>query len=255
MKPTTYVGMDVHRKSIVIAILRPDGTKPVEMQVPNDATGVRKLIQAFRREGEVICCYEAGPCGFVLKRKLDAAGIRCVVIAPSLIPGRPGDRIKTDRRDARKLAELLRAGLLTEVHLPTPDEEAVRDLTRCLEDAKQDLTRARHRLTKLLLRRGHSFTEGHAWTAAHRRWLKNLSLELQGPVQITFDNYLLTIEQTEERARALEKKVAAIAQTEPYREAVGWLRCFRGIDTFSAMILLTEIHGFERFVSPRQLAA
>jgi len=255
MEPITHVGMDVHKRSIVIAMLRPDGAKPVEMQVPNDTIGTRRLIQVFKREGEVPCCYEAGPCGFGLQRKLEAAGIRCRVIAPSLIPGRPGDRIKTDRRDARKLGELLRAGLLTEVHSPTPEEEAVRDITRCVEDAKQDLMRARHRLSKLLLRRGHDFTEGRAWTAPHRRWLKNLSLELQGPVQITFDSYLLTIEQTEEGARALEKRVSEIAQTESYREAVGWLRCFRGIDTLSAMILLAEIHGFDRFVSPSQFAA
>jgi len=255
MKGTTYVGMDVHKKSIVVAMLRPEGVKPAEMEVPNDTSGVRRLIQALKREGEVLSCYEAGPCGFGLKRRLDAAGIGCVVIAPSLIPGRPGDRIKTDRRDSRKLAELFRAGLLTEVYPPTPEQEAVRDLTRCLGDAKQDLHRARQRLSKLLLRHDKTFADGHAWTGPHRRWVNDVSLELAGPVRITFDTYLLTIQQTEERVHFLEKEIGNIAQTEAYREAVGWLRCFRGIDTLSAMILLAEICDFDRFLAPRQLSA
>ncbi len=153
-KPSTFVGLDVHKSSIAIALLRPGQSAPLEWQVANEPGAVHRLIRKLEREDAVQCCYEAGPTGYVLKRLLDRAGISCQVIAPSLIPVKPGSAIKTDRRDARKLAELLRAGLLTEVAPPTEDEEAVRDLTRSRDDAQRDLTRARNRLAKFLLRRG-----------------------------------------------------------------------------------------------------
>ena len=151
----TFVGMDAHKKAINVAMLLPGAKQPVEWQVANEAAAIRRLAKRLVREapGEVRCCYEAGPCGYALQRELEATGgIVCEVVAPSLIPSKPGDRIKTDRKDARKLAELQRGDLLTVVHPPTADEESVRDLCRCREDAQEDLTRARHRMGKFLLR-------------------------------------------------------------------------------------------------------
>jgi len=176
------------------------------------------------------------------------------VVAPSLIPRKPGVHIKTDRRDAKKLAEMLRAGLLTEVHPPTPEEEAIRDLCRCREDARHDVLRARHRLLKMLLRQGVVFTEGRHWTHRHRAWLRSLSFEHEAS-QAVFVDYLLTVEMMEERKRGLEEKLLEFAQAEPYAERVGWLRCFRGIDTITAITLLAELHDFRRFTAPRQLMA
>ena len=203
--------------------------------------------------GPVVACYEAGSTGFALQRRLEAAGIECRVIAPALIPRRPGDRVKTDRRDARKLAELLRADLLTEVHPPTPGQEAVRDLCRAREDAVADRTRARHRLAKLLLRRGIAY-DGRNWTLRHRRWLLTLRFE-HSAAQATFDDYLRALEAVEERLRALEGELEREAASAEYREALGLLRCFRGIDTVTALTVLAEFGDITRFGSARQLMA
>ena len=255
----TYVGMDVHKQSVNVAVLFPGKERAVEWQVANEPAALRRMVRKVVREGagEVRFCYEAGVCGYSLQRQIEAAGkaVSCVVVAPSLIPRKPGERIKTDRRDARKLAELLRAGLLTEVCPPTPEDEAVRDLVRAREDAKQDLTRCRHRLGKLLLRRGLVFTAGkRAWTEAHRRWLRSLSFE-HAADQAVFDDSLLAIEQLEERLGMFDSRLAGIAQLEPYSKPVGWLRCFRGIDTVTAVSLIAELYDFRRFDSPRALMA
>src|SRR5881628_2926916 len=149
----TFVGMDAHKKAINVAMLLPGVKQPVEWQVANEPAAIRRLAKRLEREapGEVRCCYEAGPGGYVLQRELEAAGgVICEVIAPSLIPVKPGERIKTDRRDARKLAEMLKGDLLTEVHAPSIEEEATRDLSRCREDAQEDLGRARQRMGKFL---------------------------------------------------------------------------------------------------------
>jgi transposase len=254
----TFVGMDAHKKAINVAMLLPGKHEPVEWQVANEPAAIRRLAKRLVREapGEVRCCYEAGPCGYVLQRELEAAGgVVCEVIAPGLIPIKPGERIKTDRRDARKLAVSLRADDLTAVHPPTPADEAVRDLCRCREDAREDLMRARHRLGKFLLRRGRTYTIGkRAWGLQHRQWLKGLKFEHSAD-QVTFEDYLAAIEQLEERLRGLDQRLMAIAEQDPYREPVGWLRCFRGIDTVTAIALVAELHDFRRFQTARALMA
>jgi transposase len=227
--------------------------------VANESSALRRMVRKTVREGggQVRFCYEAGVCGYALQRQIEAGGgaVSCIVVAPSLIPRKPGERIKTDRRDARRLAELLRAGLLTEVCPPTPEDEAVRDLVRAREDAKQDLTRCRHRLGKFLLRRGLVFSGGKkTWTEAHRRWLRSLSFE-HACDQAVFDDYLLAIEQLEQRLGTFDSRLAEIAGQEPYSKPVGWLRCFRGIDTVTAVSLVAELHDFRRFDSPRALMA
>jgi transposase len=257
-EPTTFVGLDVHRKDIAVAMLVTGCGGPLEWRVANEPTAVRRLTRKLEREGgpRVHCVYEAGPCGYVLQRQLQGLGLACDVVAPSMIPIRPGERIKTDRRDARKLAELARAGLLTVVRPPTEDEEAVRDLCRGRDDARLDLMRARHRLGKFLLRRGRVFGTGaqRAWSQAHRWWLGQQTFE-RAAERIMFEDYLLAVEQTEARRRSLELHLADVAREPRYAEAVGWLRCFRGIDTITAVTLLAELHDFRRFPSPSQLMA
>ncbi len=255
----SWVGLDAHKKFIQVAVRVAGKSELVEWRVPHRVKDVEKLARKLVKlaPGEVRCCYEAGPCGYVLKRRLEAVGgkrgLSCIVIAPSLIPRKPGDRVKTDRKDARKLCEYLQAGLLTEVHPPTEAEESVRDLCRARDAARKDLGSARHRLGKMLLRRGVFYTVGKkAWTARHRQWLK--SLRFEDPIdQTTLDNYLLAILQIEGRLETLVKAIEEVAQSEPYAERLGWLRCFRGIDTVTAMVILSELHDFRRFDSPRQL--
>jgi transposase len=253
-KGITHVGLDVHKKSIAVAMLLPRRKTAERWQLANEPRAVKRLVRKLKREapGVVECAYEAGPCGYVLLRQFEKAGVSCQVVAPSLIPKKPGDRVKTDTRDATKLAELLRAGLLTEVRPPTEAEEAVRDLCRCREDAKQDLTRCRHRLSKFLLRRGILFGQGRAWTHRHRRWLKELSFE-RTVDKVIFDDYLTAVEQQEQRVRVLQEQMGQVAISEPYARPVGYLRCFRGIDTTTALTLVAELGDVRRFESPRKL--
>lgn len=253
----TYVGLDAHAKSINVAAIVPEACEVSEQwQIVHEERSLRRLVKKLLKMSPVgvRAVYEAGPCGYALQRKLRALGIDCVIAAPSLIPVKPGERVKTDRRDARKLATLLRAGLLTEVHPPNEQEEALRDLMRAREDAKKDLLSARHRLSKMLLRHGLSFRETKNWTKAHRAWLKSLRFE-QCHAQQAFDTYLLSIEQIEERVKELDTHIEAAAAEEAYAEKVGWLRCLRGVDTVTAMTILAELHDFRRFQRPRDLMA
>jgi transposase len=247
--------VDAHKKDLFVAMLIGDQTTPVTWQVPNEPKAVRRLVRTLEREapGPVQMCYEAGPGGYALQRQVTTPRVSCQVIAPALIPRKPGERVKTNRRDARKLTELLRAGLLTEVRPPTPEEEAVRDLCRARDDAREDLQRCRHRLGKLLLRRGLHY-RGRNWTRAHRQWVDSLPWA-HSAERVVVDDYLLAIDQVEARLVEFEARLTATAQAEPYRAPVGWLRCFRGIDTLTAILILAELHDFRRFQSPRALMA
>ena len=216
---------------------------------------MHRLVRKLEREtpGPIRVFYEAGPCGYALQRQVTTARVSCDVIAPALIPRKPGERVKTNRRDARKLAELGRAGLLTAVQPPTPEAEAVRDLARARDDAREDLQRCRHRLGKLLLRRGLHY-HGRNWTRGHRDWLLRLTWP-HAAERAVVDDYLLAIDHTESRLIELDAHLATIAETAPYREPVGWLRCFRGIDTLTAMLILAELHDVRRFASAPALMA
>jgi transposase len=252
---TTYVGIDAHKKDLVVAMLIGTATTPVAWQLANETAAVRRLVRKLEREapGPVRIFYEAGPCGYALQRQMTTDRIACDVIAPALMPRKPGERVKTNRRDARKLAELGRAGLLTVVQPPTPADEAVRDLARARDDAREDLQRCHHRLGKLLLRRGLHYV-GRNWTQAHRRWVNSLPWT-HAAERAVVDDYLLAIDHTEARLLELDARLAEIADQEPYRTPVGWLRCFRGIDTLTAMLILAELHDFRRFGSARALMA
>ena len=252
----TYVGIDAHKRELHVARLIGAATGPVTWTVANEPKAIDRLHRKLEREapGAVRVCYEAGPCGYALQRQLTKGAVACVVIAPALMPRKPGDRVKTDRRDARKLAELFRAGLLTEVRPPTPAEEAVRDLCRARDDAREDVQRARHRLGKLLLRRGLHFPGRKNWTKAHRRWITTIEWE-HAAERAVVDDYLLAIDQVESRLGELDARLVETAQSEPYRQPVAWLRCFRGIDTLTAMLILAELHDFRRFPTARALMA
>jgi len=228
-----------------------------EWQVANEPKSLVRLVRKIEREapGEIRACYEAGVCGFALARQLEGLskrGLVCSVIAPALIPRKAGERIKTDRRDARKLAQYLSTDLLTEVHPPSVEDESVRDLCRCRDDARDDLMRARHRLSKWLLRRGYHFSGGRNWSQGHWKWLRELVMDREADKK-TFHTYVQSLEQIEERLKDLSYAIAQEAEREPYAEAVGLLRCFRGIDTLTAMTLVAELHDFGRFESPRAL--
>lgn len=252
-KDITFVGLDVHAASIALAVLPPGAEIPVEREIPNDPKVVRRTFTRLKADARQLrCCYEAGPCGFELYRLLTAMGIPCEVVAPALVPRKPGERIKTDRRDARKLVRLSRAGELTPIRVPTPEEEAVRDLVRAREDVRRDLTAARHRLGKFLLRHGRLFTHGKNWTERFWQWLRAQTFEHPAE-RVTFEHYVLQVLHLGERRAALEREIAAVADTEPYRPAVRRLACLRGLSTLSAMTLLAEIQDFRRFEHPRRL--
>lgn len=253
-KDITYVALDDSKRVIVAGILRRSDPVPELRQIPNDPRLIRRLFARLKREGPVRACYEAGPSGYALYRQLTALGVPCQVIAPALTPRKPGDRIKTNRRDAVKLVRLFRAGELTSIYVPNEADEAVRDLLRCREDLQDDLLRWRHRLLKFLARHGRVYHDGRNWSHRHWAWLR--SQRVEDPVLArTFHEYLFTVEQLLARRADLEREIDTLAQREPYREPVGWLRCFRGIGTLSALTLLMEVGDFARFRSPRELMA
>ena len=253
-KGTTFVALDDSKRKLVVAILRPGPSEPEQRELPKEPHLIRRLFQRLAREGRVRTCYEAGVSGYDLYRQIVACGVECAVIAPALTPRRPGQRIKTDRRDAAKLVRLFRAGELTPIHVPNEAEEAVRDLVRCREDVRRDVLRWRHRLLKFLDRHGRLYVTGKNWSQRHWTWIRAQHFDL--PVlERTFEATLFALEQALARRAALDREVAALAESEPYRTPVGWLRCFRGIDTLSAMILIAEIVDFQRFRQPRALMA
>jgi transposase len=250
---TTYVALDTHKKEHQIA-MRVGGEDQVrQWTVQNRVEDIRRMVRKIRKQapGPIEFCYEAGPCGFAIQRQIESLGEKCRVIAPSLIPRKPGERIKTNRRDACKLLEYQRAGMLTEVYPPTAQEEAVRDLCRCRESVLEDLKRARHRLLKYLLRHGFHYLEGKHWTQRHFRWLRALKFE-DKLEELVFSEYLSEVNRQQDRREFLEKELALVGQEEPYREGVALLRCFHGIDTVTAMVVVSELFGFERFNEPRQ---
>jgi transposase len=254
-EPITYVGIDAHKRQLQLAMLIGDAEQSICWSCPTDPPALERLRRKLERDapGPIECCYEAGPSGYTLQRRLGSDRIRCRVIAPALVPRKPGDKVKTNRRDARKLAQLLRADLLTEVHPPTTGEEAVRDLCRARDDARVDLLRNRHRLSKLLLRRGLIYP-GHQWTKRHREWLNQVTWEYPAERHVMTD-YRLAIAQIEARLTEFDRALDDLATAPPYRGAVATLRCFRGIDTVSAITLLAELYDVPRFPHPRPLMA
>lgn len=254
-KVTTWVGLDVHAERIVIATFEGQNREPEVRDIPNDQKVIRRTFQRLAKASyELRCCYEAGPCGFELHRQLTAMGIACDVVAPSLIPVRVGDRVKTDRRDAQKLGRLYRAGELTAITVPSAEQEAVRDLVRARDDVRKDLTAARNRLGKFLIRHGHIFSNGKKWTLRFWAWLSKVTFERECE-RLTFEHYVAEVRHLVERRAAIDTQIGRIAKAEPYATPVKKLVCLRGFSTLSAVALVAEIGDFRRFESPRQLMA
>lgn len=253
---TTFIGLDAHKETIVAAILYPRRKSAEVMEFGNTEQAIRRLVRKVREKtsGPVRACYEAGPLGFGLLRQLEGLGVEAIVIAPSKIPAKPGDRVKTDRRDALKLVELFKAELLTEVRPPSEEEEAVRDLCRVRQKTKENETAAKHRLNKFLLRRDKRYGGKSRWTQAFWEWLDTLEF-VHDADRFTYDQLVTALRHLGEQLRALDAKIEELSQREPYAEPVGKLRCFRGIDTITAMTVITELHGFERFHTAPQLMA
>jgi transposase len=248
-KSTTMVAFDQHAATTVAAVLLPGHRTPVLHTLTSDSPTIVRFVDRLRRQGPVACCYEAGPCGFELRRALQARTIPCDVIAPALIPRRPGDRIKTDRRDAGHLAVLYRAGALTAIHIPTEQEEAARDLLRCREDIRADLLRARHRLSKFLLRHGRRFTATKkAWSKRHAAWLRAQTWPLPALDQ-THRAYLRAVDEVLARLRDVETELRELLELEPLRGRVHRLRCFRGIDDLTALTIAAELGDPRRFAT------
>jgi transposase len=246
---TVAVGLDVHARSIRVAAVRADELVE-ERTLPYDEEQVERLL---RRWPGVRCCYEAGPTGFGLYRHLVERGIECAVVAPGLVPQRPGDRVKTDSRDARKLARLLAGGLLEAIHVPTPELEAARDLVRAREDARLDRMRDRHRLSKFCLRHGRLLPTS-SWTVARRKWLAEQRFDHLAQQQ-TFDTYVHAIDLVDARIAQLERAIQQTAEQGSSRELVAKLRCLRGVDTLTAFALVAEIGDFHRFKSAESFMA
>jgi len=255
MQSTTIIAFDQHAATTVAAVLLPGHRTPALHSLTSDASTIVRFIERIRRDGSVQCCYEAGPCGFDLQRALIARDVPCDVIAPALIPRRAGDRVKTDRRDAGQLAILYRAGALTAIHVPTEEEEAVRDLLRCREDIRADLLRARHRLSKFLLRHGRRFTgTKKAWTRAHDAWLRAQTWPLAALAQ-THAASLRAVDEAVARLRSIEDDLRSHLALEPLRPRVDRLRCFRGIDDLTALTIAAELGDPRRFATaPRVMA-
>lgn len=256
MNQSTWVGLDVHQDSITAAILRGDSSQPEVVRLSGDLMKVRRLFRRLSAEGPVRSCYEASGAGFVLHRVLADDGFHCEVIAPSLIPKKPGDRRKTDRLDAVNLAHLYRGGHLTAVHVPSSEQVELRQLLRLRGRYQQQAKSTKVRITSVLRTHGHRFTGTKSlWTLKHLVWLEQMRRELTGPLQIVIASELEHLEYLEMHRNSFDAEIERVAQSSSYRRSVEALCCFRGIRTLTAMTLLCEVGDIRRFDSPRRLAA
>ena len=257
-KALLFLGLDVHAQNIAIALAEGGGGEARTYgTIANDLHALEKVCARLRKAhpgAELRVCYEAGPTGFVLARRLAQLKIPCTVVAPSLIPSRSGDRVKTDRRDALKLARLHRAGELTAVHVPDASDEAMRDLCRARTDAVQDLRRGRAQLKAFLLRNGYRYTGKSAWTEAHRRYLRELVLP--HPAQrVVLEDAIAAIAAAGERIGRLEDQMHTLLESWPMKPVVEAVMGMRGFALVGAMVLVSELGGAWRFDHPRQLMA
>ena len=256
---TIYLGLDVHKDSVTVAVLPAGAPAPTRVEkLANDPAKLRRYFDRLATEGTLRACYEASGAGYVLYRAMAEWGYACDVIAPSLIPQRPGHQRKHDQYDAAQLARLYRAGELTAVRIPSEAEERVRDVVRCRATMQRGLLKSRQYLLKFLARRGFVYREGTAWSRPHLRWLTQLARDdspLAAEDRLVFREYLALFEYKLQRRDALDTEIEQLALTPALRDAVGRLQCFRGISVHVAMVLATELVDWRRFATPRQLAA
>ncbi len=240
------LAMDVHKSTISAGVLAPDATTSLVDKISSDDEAVGRLVARFEDPARVWACYEAGPTGYELARVLRSAGMHCEVIAPSLIPTRPGDRVKTDTRDARSLALLFRAGQLSSVRVPSVAEEAVRDLCRAGADMVIDQTRARHRLGKFLLRHGRVWRDGDNWTLKHQVWIAAQRFE-DPALTATFGHYQATLTAREAAVDAIDADLKLWFTRAPFADSVARLAAYRGITELGALTLASEVCDWRRF--------
>lgn len=258
MKYTTkFIGLDVSKNTIAVAIAEPGREAPTFYgTITHKLEAVKKLIRKLGPAENLEVCYEAGPTGYVLFHWLTLMGVECRVVAPSLIPERAGDHVKTDKRDALRLAQLLRAGELTYVHVPTPEQEALRDYVRSREDAKEDLYRHRKRVLSFLLRRQifHPESIKRRWSRDHREWLNSLKWERDLDREM-FQEYLQAIRESENRLERIDKNIIEYVEKGTLGPIVQALQALKGIALVSAVTLVAEIGSFRRFRNPAMLMA
>lgn len=251
MSCIVYGGLDVHQEFITVYLFCPDTGEIVEDQIPNTQSAVVRAVRLWKKMGELRLCYEASGAGFVLKRWLDTLGVQCDVIAPSLVPKAPGNRVKTDRRDAKRLAQLYRAGLLTPVRVPDTTEETARALVRLRSEVTADSVRVKNRVRSYLRSLGYSTGQRQTGSAKFRLWVASLPLD---PTQrFIVDTHLTSLESIHAQREEIDHQITQLAESERYRDSVQRLLSLKGIKMYSAMVLLTEIGDARRFATPSQL--
>jgi len=243
-----YVGLDVHKDTISVAVLGDGDQVPRVDRISSDEAAVRQLFGRFDDPTRLRACYEAGPTGYELFRLLESLRVRCQVIAPSLIPTAPGDKVKTDKRDCARLARLHRAGELTAIRVPTVAEEGVRDLCRARADMVIDGTRAKHRLGKFLLRHGRVWRDGANWTQKHRDWIAGQHFD-DAATQITFTHYRATLAAREAAISSIEADLTRYFTAAPFADAVARLAAYRGVTELGGLTLACEVCDWRRFPS------
>lgn len=252
----TYVGLDVHKEGIVVALATGGLRGEVREygRIANTPTALDRLLRKLSGDGMSLrFCYEAGPCGYGIQRQVSASGHECVVVAPSLIPRRAGDRVKTDRRDAASLAKLHRAGELTAVWVPDAGHEAMRDLVRARLDAVHSLRRSRQQLSGFLLRHGCHYRRP-AWTKLHRRWITGLKFD-QAVHHLVLEDYIAAVEAAETRRDRLTAQIETMLPDWTLAPVVAALQTMRGMALVNAATLIGELGDLSRFANPRQLMA
>lgn len=258
VNPNFCVGLDVHKDSVTIAVLRNRDPEPMRVdRLPNDHKKLRRYFERLGAEGSVRACYEASGAGYVLQRALTEWGYPCELAAPSLMPTRPGEHRKTDRRDAIRIAQDFRDGRLVLIHIPTEEDERVRDLVRCRETFQREIVKSRHYILKFLRRRGFIYRDGTHWTTRHMNWIRQV---LQPDVlaeedHVVLAEYFALLEYKLGRRDELDRRIEALALTPRYKPLVDRILCFRGFKTQAAMVLATELGDVRRFESPCQLMA
>ncbi len=256
MKDTTFVGLDVHKETIDIAFTRGRwGNIESRGRIVNTPEALWKQLRALGPKKQLLVAYEAGPCGYGIYRQLSRRGVTCVVVAPSLVPRRPGDRVKTDRRDACLLVQMLRSGDLPVVWVPDEAHEALRDLIRAREDAKVARHRLRQQLGKMLLRLGHRPPSGvTTWTVRHQQWLNALKFE-QPAQQIVLGEYIHGVDEASQRMQRLDRKLEQLARTGPHASLIAALQSLRGVKVLTAATWVAELGDLTRFAHPKGLMA
>ena len=255
MDDITFVGLDVHKKSVSVALS--EGRRGGEVRhygvVGHSADEICQMVERLARDGRCLSfCYEAGPCGYGLYRQLKDLGQECVVVAPSLIPRKAGERMKTDRRDALMLSRLHRSGELTAVWVPDEEQEAIRDLTRAREDMKSLELKARQRLGAFLLRHRKIYGGKSRWTQAHWRWLEQVKFE-QPVQQLVLQEYIDSVKSAQRRVVDLEQEMHSALQHWSLGPVVEALMALRGVRLVTAMTTVAELGDLTRFDSPREL--